>query len=204
MEKEIEKIIGILTKAESELREQIIEAAKAGDYRSVDSARAVAVGIRSLRSGIVNSSSKAQTKGTVAIPQRRKKSSSRKCGKSGYPKFDVKNGTLIRIGWSKKQHREYMHKVPRLVFDQTVKAMVALAQSGVGPFMAEQIIEQLSHFVSETIPSYQVYVVIGMLRKTSCIKQVGREGYDIPTDLAAKAENAWQNLSNVKSQRKIE
>jgi hypothetical protein len=33
------------------------------------------------------------------------------------------------------------------------------------------------------------------LRKLNCIKQIGREGYDIPIDLAKKAETAWGNLS---------
>ena len=196
MEKGIEKIISVLTKAESDLREQIVEAAKAGDYRTVDSARAAAVGIRSLRTGIVNPSSKAQAKGASVVSHRKRKSSSRKGIKSKYPKFEVKNDTLIRIGWSKKEHREYTHKTSRTAFDGTVKVMAALAQNGAGPFTAEEIIGQLSHLESEMIPSYQVYVVIGMLRKRGCIKQIGREGYNISTDITVKAKNEWKEFSN--------
>ena len=194
MEKEIEKILGILTKCESDLREQIVEAAKAGDYRTVDSARAAAVGIRSLRTGIINPSSKAQAKGASVVSHRKRKSASRKGIKSKYPKFEVKNDTLIRIAWSKKQRREYTHKAPRFVFNETVKAMAALAQSGAGPFMAEQIIEQVNNMESEAVPSYQVYIVIGLLRKTKCIKQVGREGYSIPTDIRTKTEKEWEGM----------
>lgn len=198
MENQIEKILGILTKTESDLRELIVEAAQAGDYRSVDTARAAAVNIHDLLTRIANPSSKLESKFASKASGRKKKSASRKGIKSKYPKFDVRNGTLIRIGWSKKQRREYTHKVPRFAFNQTVKGMVALAQSGAGPFMAEQIIEQVNSMEAETIPSYRVYVVLGLLRQTNCIKQVGREGYDIPVELVEKAENGWAKLSNKK------
>jgi hypothetical protein len=103
---------------------------------------------------------------------------------------------LIRIGWSKKQRREYTHKTPRSIFDTTIKAMAALAQSGAGPFTAEQLIDQINTMEPEAIPSYQVYGVIGMLRGTNCIKQIGREGYDIPPELVEKANRKWSELSD--------
>jgi hypothetical protein len=194
MEKGSERIIGILSKAESDLREVIVEAAQEGDYRSVDMARTAAVNVNNIKVRIKNPSSKGQAKGVSGVAHRKRKGLSRKGGKSGYPKFDVKNDTLIRMGWSRKERSKYTHKTPRVVFDRTVEAMAALARSEGGPFMAEQIIEQVNHMESETVPSYQVYVVIGLLRKRECIKQVGREGYDIPTDVAAKAEKEWQGL----------
>ena len=194
MENQIEKILGILTKCESDLREVIVEAAQEGDYRSVDTARAAAVNVHDLRTRIANPFSKLESKSANQASDRKKKSASRKGIKSKYPKFEVKNDTLIRIAWSKKQRREYTHKAPRFVFNETVKAMAALAQSGAGPFMAEQIIEQVNNMESEAVPSYQVYIMIGLLRKTKCIKQVGREGYSIPTDIRTKAEKEWEGM----------
>ena len=59
--------------------------------------------------------------------------------------------------------------------------------------MAEEIIEKVNKMEND-IPSYQIYVVIGMLKKMSCIKQVGREGYQIPTDFADKSKNVWKTM----------
>lgn len=196
MKDKAEKVIEILNKTESELQEAIVEAAQAGDYRSVDMARAAAVNIKNLRTQILNPASKVEREYTKNAPQVKRKVVLRKRTKTNYPKFKVIKDTLIRIGWSKKQRREYTHKAPRFVFDQTVKVMAALAQNGAGPFLAEQIIEQANNNESETIPSYQVYLVIGLLRKAECIKQVGRDGYIIPQDLVKKAEEKWVELSN--------
>ena len=196
MKDQAEKIIEILTKTESDIQELIIEAAKVGDYRSVDMARSAAVNIKNLRTQIMNPASKAEIKSSKNKTLSKRKALSRKGTRSGYPTFKVKNDTLVRIGWSKKQRREYTHKAPRLVFDKTIKAMDILAQSGAGPFLAENIIEQANSNESQSIPSYQIYVVIGLLKQTNCIKQVGRDGYDIPIDLLEVAEKKWIELSN--------
>ena len=196
MKDQAEKIIDILTKTESDIQKVIIEAAQAGDYRSVDMARSAAVNIKNLRTQIMNPASKAEIKSSKNKTLSKRKALSRKGTRSGYPTFKVKNDTLVRIGWSKKQRREYTHKAPRLVFDKTIKAMDILAQSGAGPFLAENIIEQANSNESQSIPSYQIYVVIGLLKQTNCIKQVGRDGYDIPIELLEKAEKKWIELSN--------
>ena len=196
MKDQAEKIIEILTKTESDIQKVIIEAAQAGDYRSVDMARSAAVNIKNLRMQIINPASKIEKKSSQNKPHSKRKALSRKGTRSNYPTFKVKNDTLIRIGWSKKQRREYTHKAPRFVFDRTIKAMVILAQSGAGPFLAENIIEQANSNQSESIPSYQVYAVIGLLKQTNFIKQVGRDGYIIPQDLAKKAEEKWVELTN--------
>ncbi len=196
MKERIEEITGLLGRTEGQLRQMIADAAKAGDYRTVDLAKTAAVGIQNLQTGISNPGAKLQPKPASSVGKA--KTTSRRGGKGRYPKFDVKKNTLNRIGWSKKERREYTHKTPRTAFDRTVKVMAALAQNGAGPFTAEQIIEQLNHMGSETIPSYQVYVVIGFLRARKCIVQVGREGYDIPVDVYGKAEAVWRSRSGEK------
>ncbi|MHC4571679.1 MAG: hypothetical protein ACYS0C_06350 [Planctomycetota bacterium] len=194
MKERIEEITGLLGRTEAELREMIADAAKAGDYRTVDLAKTAAVGIQSLQTRITNPGGKVQAKAVSSGGKPKGKSASRRGGKARYPRFDVKKNSLIRIGWSKKERREYTHKAPKAVYDQTVRAMADLARSAAGPFMAEQIIEHLNQMGSETIPSYQVYVVIGLLRRANCIKQRGREGYDVPTDIAPRAEREWEGM----------
>ncbi|MHC4112350.1 MAG: hypothetical protein ACYSUY_14855 [Planctomycetota bacterium] len=190
-----EKIEAVLTKAENELQEIIVEAAKAGDYRGVDAGRAAAVEICNLKARILKPSSKSDLKSESNVSRDKKKVATKRHSRGKYPKFEVKNDTLVRIGWSKKERREYTHKVPKRVFYETVEVMSRLAQGGTGPFLAENIIEQVNNAKSETIPSYQIYVVIGFLRKLNCIKQIGREGYDIPTDLSTRAKKECDNLS---------
>lgn len=193
MKNTIEQIAAILANSERDLQQVIAEAAKAGDYRGVDAARSAAANVHEFRTRVVDSSSspraKLQTESRHGSTRRARKASPRKRGKSGYPKFEVRNGTLVRTGWSKKQSHEYAHKVPKAIFDRTVKAMAALAKSGTGPFMAEQIIEQVDHLGLESIPSYQVYVVLGFLRHGNVIKQIGREGYRLPEDLTERARS---------------
>lgn len=201
MKNQNEQIIEILRKTESDLQQVIVEAAQARDYRGVDMARTAAVNIQNLRARILNPASKLEPKSTNGMSPVKRKGLPRKGTRSAYPKFLVKNDALIRVGWSKKQRREYTHKTPRFVFDGTVKAMAALSQSGAGPFTAEQIIEQVNSIESETVPSYQIYVVIGLLRKTNCIKQIGREGYRSPEAFVKKAEKCWRKLSSKGNQR---
>lgn len=203
-----EKIEAVLTKAENELQEVIVEAAKAGDYRGVDAGRAAAVEIKNLKIRILKPSSKSELKKETGT-RHKKNVTTKRYSRSKYPKFQVKNGALVRIGWSKKEKREYTHKVSKKVFDQTVEEMYRLANGGAGPFTAEEIIEQVNNMESETIPSYQVYVVIGFLRAKKCIVQVGREGYNIPQDILDKARHTWRDLSEgqankVRSQQMLE
>jgi hypothetical protein len=99
----------------------------------------------------------------------------------------------VRIGWSKKEKKEYIHKAPKTVFDLTISAMEQIAEASKGPIMAEEIIEHLTKISTELVPSYQVYLVIGFLREFNCIKQIGREGYEILPDLANNAEVVWKN-----------
>jgi hypothetical protein len=195
MENLKEKIEAVLTKAENELQEVIVEAAKAGDYRGVDAGRAAAVEICNLKARILKPSSKGELKTESNVSRAKKKVATKRHGRGKYPKFEVKNDSLVRIGWSKKEKREYTHKVPKRVLYETVEVMGRLAQGETGPFMAEKIIEQVNNADSEAIPSYQIYVVIGFLRKLNCIKQIGREGYDIPMELLTRAKKEWGKLS---------
>ncbi len=193
-----DEINEILVKAERDLQQLIAKAAEVGDYRGVDTARSVAVKINEIQRqiierGIVSTSFSKKMEAGGKVKTGKRKSVARKGKKGGYPKFEVKKDTLIRIGWSKKQKREYSHKLSRAIFDLTVNSMESLAKNSAGPFMAEEIIEKVNKAGTD-IPSYQIYVMIGMLKKMGCIKQVGREGYQISNVFKEKAENTWMAL----------
>jgi len=192
------KILEILRKTEVDLREAIAESARAGDYRAVDLGRSVAVGVQELCERITGHGQKsAKSAGDETEPGERKRH--RKIGKrnkpEGLPRIEIRNGSLFRIGWSRKHKQEYEHKVPRVSFDTIVNTMSALAREGNGPFMAEAVLKKISATTEDTMPAYQVYVVLAALREWNLITQVGREGYNIPLDLLARAENHWKKIS---------
>jgi hypothetical protein len=191
-------ILEILKKAEEELREAIAEAARAGDYRAVDLGRSVAVGVQELCEK-VSGKRQASEKSTEEDTETEERKRHRKIGKrnkpEGLPRIEIRKGSLFRIGWSRKQKREYEHKVPRVSFDTIVNTMSALAREGKGPFMAEAVLEKISATKEDMIPAYQVYVVLAALREWKLITQVGREGYNIPPDVAEKAQNMWTELT---------
>jgi len=187
------KITTILSEAESQLRRVIAEAAAQGDYSGVDMSRHVAVEVREIRERMNASVPVASpaTKVEQTPIDNHGEDKRRKNKGEEYPKFVVENGTLTKIGWSKKERKEYTHKVSRDVFEQTLKVLSSLSNGKAGPFTAEQIIERLNKSGSDFTPSYQIYIVIAFLRKARCIRQEGRDGYSVFPELAATANRIW-------------
>jgi hypothetical protein len=128
------------------------------------------------------------------VPRPRLPDSPSRHVKKMYPRFEVRQDTLYRYGWSKSEKQEYVHKVPRGVFLKTLEVMARLRQQSGGPFVAEEILK-LVDSGDGGAPSYQLYVVLGLLREAGCIEQLGREGYRIPADISEKAETTWSDLS---------
>jgi len=192
------KVLEILKRTEGELREAMAEAARAGEYRDVDICRSVAVNIKELcerisGNGIKSSRSAEEKEGRISRKEQKK--ISRRGKPEGLPKIEIRKGSLYRIGWSRKQKEEYEHKVPRTTFDSIVGAMAGVAKEGSGPFMAEAVIEKINATTEDSMPAYQVYVVLAALREWNLISQLGREGYNIPPDISEKAQNMWAEIA---------
>lgn len=182
----------ILGRADEQIRRLIAAAATAGDLDGVDTAREIAGRIREILRILEGNQN------TVIPPQRVPKNAAsviHRKRKSAYPKYYLRNDALCRLGWSKKQKEEYVHKAPKPVFDKTITTLTALSKTGSGPFAAERIIAEINRAATTLIPSYQIYVVIGFLREHQCIGQTGREGYHVPSDFSTKASTAWRNNS---------
>lgn len=200
MEQAAERIRQALDRAESNIREIGADAFRAGDDAAASQARDVVVTFKALRLQLDGATPDATEGAPPTASDRRRYRprlagrGSRKSSKQKYPRFEVRNGAILRIGWSKKQKAEYEHRASRDTFDRTVAAMVRIAKTGVGPFTADQIIEGANDS-KVSVPSYQVYVVIGLLRDHACVEQVGRDGYMIPEDLSPRARNLWNQLA---------
>jgi hypothetical protein len=203
MEKTKTKIIGILSAAEETLRGVIAEAAKDGDYDSIDLARRMAGAIRDLvaaleRPSVVPPRAEANhvpTELSALLPHPAAVPKSRGRGKKKvYPKFSIRKDTLYKISWSKKEKKEYQHKVGKDVYDRTVQAIQWLAQAGKSPFTAEQVVEVMGGD-SDNIPVYQVYVALAFLRELGVVQRIGREGYTAANDVILGGARIWSELA---------
>ena len=205
------QLADVLHDAEKNIQKLIASAAHDGDYGAVEVARSVAMSLKKMRDGLGHNvfvsaeikgaasglpkgysvASKADDASSATTRSTPKKKRNRRSKKQDYPKFETNAKVLLRIGWSKKKREEYTHKVSREVFETVVTGLVDLANSTSGPVMAETLIERLTAQSHETIPSYQIYVVLGFLRQGNVIKQIGREGYSLPEDLAQRVRSVW-------------
>jgi len=195
----------ILAKTEASMRSLIAALVQEGRYDDVAEVTQVARAIGEMRerTGQTRSEGRGSEK-----PEDRRDRDTRPTPKTAkgrqahrrrdYPKFEIADGKLVRIGWSKKEKAPYEHRTPRVVFDFVVKAMAAAATTGHGPHAAETIIEGANSHSAEAIPDYQVYSVIGFLRDSGVLTRRGRSGYEVPADIAGRATRAWDEAQRGK------
>lgn len=206
------RLTELIRTAEGGVQKVIAEAAGNGDYEAIETARRVAVELRALAQGLQGHQRSAEAthaaipesgSGTVTVngtdrpkgaatsppPGRTTRAPRGKAGE--YPRFEVHNGTLHRIGWSKKRKREYVHKVPRAAFDTIVDLLGRIAEEQDLPVPAEAVIDSLDTESREAIPTYQVYAVLMYLRQLDAIEHAGRDGYRIPADISQRKDTLW-------------
>ncbi len=191
----------ILLDTDRRLRQAIAEAATDGDLDAVDLARNAAGRLRQMLNGLEENEqpTAVNTAGRSAIAKSattgKSRQSKRTKRKNDYPKYRVQGNYLSRIGWSKKERKPYEHKVAKDVFDETVNTMVRLSHDLNGAISADQIIAKVNKSSSVPIPSYQVYVVIGLLRDHKDIRQLGRKGYELPKNFVKLTAARWNELA---------
>lgn len=187
-------VISILESTEEQLRKAIAQAANEGDYAIVDLGLATAVAISNLRGKLTVTHAREQEEGSVRLESHEGSKRSIGAARPGYPKFRIEGDTLVRVGWSKREEKEYTHKIPKSAFGLTLKAMGRLAEMTSGPIAAEAVVDQIADSHVESIPAYQVYVVIGLLREKGVISKHGRRGYHIGPDIVAKEASLWEDI----------
>lgn len=95
---------------------------------------------------------------------------------SKYPYFEIEDGWIGKVGWSKKNREEYRHYAP-------VSAAVAIAehvdttQNGGRVWTVEDLGEVVDAETGEALPSYQLYLVIAWMRSAGLLIKQGRSGY---------------------------
>lgn len=187
----------ILARAISDLAKVSSEAAGNQDFVGSNLANGVAVQV----AGLAKAQSDRGASSTASAgesPERRATRVKRAKPAAGdYPKFYLRNGTLCRIGWSRKGKSEYVHKVPKAAFDKVVQTMAGLARKNAGPHTGEEFMDELRRCRAD-VPAYQMYVTVGLLNERRCIEKNGREGYIVPTALEQMANAAWDECKKGK------
>jgi hypothetical protein len=206
-----------LQRCERELKQILQEAAGQGEYdrlfevgrwaRNVAALAAeAAVAVNDGKSGDEGESDANPTPSRQSQPSRPPQASKRGAGrparrttgKAGqYPRFARHLDLLVKVGWSKKQKREYHHKAPKKVAELLRDAFMGseadtkpVATDVLFPLMDEEGVEQ---------PDYQAYVCLAWLKTEGLVVQDGRLGYRIP-DRKGFAEAfvaRWQALPEV-------
>jgi len=187
-------ILLILRGAENELKKLIVRAAESGEYRYIDMARSAAEEIRKLLEK-VSKPSYGRRRSSGRSRRRRLKSSTFVGGlERSYPLFELWKDNVVKIGWSGKLKKQYVHKIPKTTFRNSIAAMSKLGSRGAGPFSTEEIIAKARAHCSNYVPAYQVYIVLGLLRQKGCIRRAGKDGYKIPSDLSGRVDRVWMEM----------
>lgn len=195
----IDQATELLRKAEADLRRLVGEAAETGDYEGVLHLTSWARELASWTAQGV-APGPADSHGARG-PLTKRVAPPRKTGRcrSGkallYPKFFRRGEILIKIGWSKREKKEYRHKTPYNVL-MTVAAAIALAGSGNKIVTAEGIMPVIDPEHNAAVPGYQVYICLAWLRQEGLIQQHGREGYTVtaPELHQSRVRQCWQAL----------
>lgn len=179
----------ILRSAEEELRKVLAEAAANGDYEVVIALTSMAQDVSAIlrRHGNLNpspsQSEPAKSTNPPTVVARR----------DSYPKFFRDGDDILKIGWSKKEKEEYLHKAPRSVLLRTAESIGKL--SGKQRLWTPESLMAVINSEGNGIPEYQTYLCLAFLRNAGLVIQHGRQGYSVESrDITADTQSAWKNL----------
>ncbi len=209
-----DEALHILKDCEGQLQELLRNAAARGDYDSLMQvtaiARQVSILIEQAQHPSTDSSGNAQSRspstghgGSCDTPKpvspaprpstKRARGRKRQKRESEYPKFLKDGNGLLKLGWSKREKKEYRHRAPRLVVDLLATKLAEVAKGGT--FTTENLFPLLEEDGTE-VSSYQAYLCLAWLRKAGLVAQQGRQGYTVadPDELPEAVEEAWGTL----------
>jgi hypothetical protein len=203
---DLAKAIGLIRKAEGDLREIMRSALAEERYSDLAEVAPLASILSNLlRSVEMNGTAKSssgpaaadnsrQTVRTLSLAEKsRLIASIEKPARKNeeYPRFERDGDKLIKIGWSKKDRREYEHRVPK-----EIVLRVAEILRSAGDSRKTFAMDRLTPFKSSAglkIPSYQVYLVLAWLRTLGAVQARGKDGYQVMDGRldASHLNDAW-------------
>ena len=206
----IERARAVLQRAEAELRRLMAEAAAEGEYEILRRLTTMAQALAELadarsvpsthltgtRASPGQESTGSQTRGAPLRATASRKSGKKKRGKpSGYPKFKRLGDDLVKIGWSRRDKKEYHHRAPKRVLLLLVDAL--LSAGGKGQLITSDDFLPLRDAEDNSdVPSYQSYLALGWLVQVDLAHRHGRQGYTLNASesLRGRVEEYWCQL----------
>lgn len=191
-----------IRRSEEDIRGLIAEAATTGEYDLVSRLSGIA---RRLSELAEEAAGKPSQGGTATIPpgvtveapavaKSAPASARRTSRKQGYPRFEKSRDVLVKVGWSKKERNEYVHKAPKAGVDAVARRVVDLGK-GARMFTTEDLLPVKLGSGGDELPGYQAYVCLAWLRDIGAVEQHGREGYSVLCeDLVGTVNKAWESL----------
>ena len=183
-----DELSAVLRTAEESVLDIVARAAAERDYAMIDKARSLAERLRALEKA--EQSQLTNARAEPAKKQRRMagKRKARESSDDNYPKFKVANDSLYKIGWSKKKGAEYTHRVPLERARKIIGVLDQLSQKVSGVISTEKILGS-DELQTASIPSYQTYNVLALLKREKIIVSAGRDGYQLPTGIFRQADS---------------
>jgi hypothetical protein len=190
-----EELSAVLRTAEERVLDIVARAAAKRDYAMIDRARSLAERLRAL--GAAEQLPPTTTKAEAAKRKRRTsgKQNPRASASANYPKFTVANGSLYKIGWSKKKSAEYAHRVPLERAQEVIGVLDQLSEKVSGVVSTEEILGSKEYQITQ-VPSYQAYVVLALLKREKIIISAGRDGYQLPGGIHPQADSLLHSLED--------
>jgi hypothetical protein len=190
-----------IRRAEQELRGLIADAAAAGDYGLVSRLSVIARRVAELADEAAGIPDAAALKlvpasSTAEMPggNLEAKETRRRIQKGTYPRFEKTRDMLVKIGWSKKEHSEYVHKAPKAGLDAVARRVMDLGRGG-RMFTTEELLPVNLGGGDGELPGYQAYLSLAWLRDIGVVEQHGREGYSVQgDDLIGAVGKNWESL----------
>jgi len=183
---------------ETDLRRLLAEAAAEGDYSSVlritELARAVgALGSEGRGAPAASGGANGEIQRSTTPSTGRKA----RVPAETYPRFYRRGDELVRIGWSKKERKEYNHRAPRRAIDAVAAAVRELGTRG-RMFTGDKLLPLKDPTDGSRMADYQAYVALGWLKQLGIVEQHGRRsGYAlIPgKQIDSTITAAWPELA---------
>jgi hypothetical protein len=199
----------LLEDCERGLRKLVAEAAGDGDYLGVqkinDLAKAIAalaaegrltpepITIETAKRDSKNETiSHAASAATTKVGMRKSRPSI-----DAYPKFFRRGDELVKVGWSKKDRKEYNHRAPRGAIDAVVAAVRQIGAKG-KLFNGDALLPLKNPTNGGAVPDYQGYVALAWLKHLGVVDQRGRRaGYTLAPDkqIDSTITVAWPELA---------
>jgi len=179
-----ERGLNLIRATEVDLQTLLAEAARDGQYDSVSRLAAWAKQIRTMIEGGGGSGASQTPRRAMGDRQPRE-----------YPKFYRSDDRLVLIGWAKKSHAEYEHKVPRLILDQLVTLLTSDSTETI-PVSTEALLEGLKAKNGGHVPDYYGRTLLRWFRALNLVEKHGNSGYTIKNRgaFANDIEKQWAVL----------